>query len=441
MTTSYEKELDLGKVPLGHAWVARDKSTNQPVVVKRIPLEAIGGGGNGWTHLVEETRLLTRIDHRNIASTLEVGEDGDHLVMVTLRPGGRMLSDIVEESRRITIRELRDWILPVVEGLTIAHDSGVIHRHVHERLIVVTDDGTAVLTGFALTLDQRVDPDPIPPELLNGGKASPESDQFLVGAMLQRFSRFTDAVPALDIIISRAMQPDAGRRFPDLMEMHQALDAVLHRAAAEGADADKIEPENGVLPSASRVEPDSLILIEPPIEGISVIQDLHKPVRTMRRRRFLGPAVAAAMIGAVSLAWFFTSRDDGVDASISPLPVVERRTTGPMAEVRDLLAEGRVEEASAELEILIGGGRLQDPTPALDALGTIRLQEGRGGEAVDLFERALGRRAAESLYYKLSLAQASVGRDQQAIRTVDEGLRLYPESKRLREARFHLGGA
>lgn len=60
--------------------------------------------------------------------------------------------------------------------------------------------------------------------------------------------------------------------------------------------------------------------------------------------------------------------------------------------------------------------------PAPDELGTIRLQEGRGVEASELFEQALARHTAEGLYYKLSPAQASTGRDEQARRTIDNGL-------------------
>ena len=112
-----------------------------------------------------------------------------------------------------------------------------------------------------------------------------------------------------------------------------------------------------------------------------------------------------------------------------------------MRRVSELLNNGQLNEAAAKLEVLLAENALKDPTPALDALGTIRLQEGDGDEASGLFVQALARHAAESLYYKLSLAQASTGRDDEARRTIDEGLRLFPDSQTLQEARFHLGGA
>ena len=42
--------------------------------------------------------------------------------------------------------------VPVVEALAVAHDAGVLHRQMHEDLIIVDDAGTPELTGFGLTV-------------------------------------------------------------------------------------------------------------------------------------------------------------------------------------------------------------------------------------------------------------------------------------------------
>jgi serine/threonine protein kinase len=450
MGTSYEKVRDLGKVPLGHAWVGRDAGSDLHVVVKKIPLDAIGGGGNGWTGLVNETKTLTRLAHDNVAAALEVAEEGDHLVMVTARPHGRRLSDIMRGSEPISISQLRAWMLPLLEGLAIAHDSGVIHRHVHESLVVVDDEDVAVLTGFALTLDARVEPEPIPPELLNGGKATALSDQFLVGAMLARLARESEPVPALDIVVARATDDDPGRRFADVIDLQQSLAAVLDSAADPDRRAENAALVDSISPRSPAERPRAAEVVDeragnaaaPEVAARIVVQDLHEPIRRTRPRRFLVPAIAAGAVIAVGMTLMlgFFGSEQTVDTETSVFASTPARQ-GPMDRVGELLAEGRVDQAAAELEDILRSSDLADPTPALDALGTIRLQEGRGEEAVELFERALGLHAGEALYYKLSLAQASVGLDDKALRTVDEGLRLFPQSQRLQEAKFHLGGA
>ena len=440
MTTSYAMELDLGKVPLGHAWIARDKDSGQPVVIKKIPLEAIGGGGNGWTRLVEETRALSRIAHPNIASTLEVGTENDHLVMVTMRPQGRRLAEIVEDQRPLTAHDLRRWVLPLLEGLAIAHASGVVHRHVHEDLIIVDPSDTAVLTGGALTLDQRIELDPIPPEVLNGGAATPMSDQFLVGAMLQRLVRNIEVIPALDIVISRAMADDVKRRFPDIIEMQQVLDQVLVHASTAPAELKPGVVQDLAPTPAPRSFSESMEAPRQATEKAPVVQDLHTPIQT-KRRWLSAPVVAASVVALVGLAWILVSQVEQPAAAPAPERMTATAAENPMRRVSELLNNGQLNEAAAKLEVLLAENALKDPTPALDALGTIRLQEGDGDEASGLFEQALARHAAESLYYKLSLAQASTGRDDEARRTIDEGLRLFPDSQTLQEARFHLGGA
>lgn len=275
MATGFVIEKDLGKAPLGQVWAGRDRLSDLPVVIKKIPLAAIGGGTNGWARHIDEIRTLTRLSLPQIATVLEVGEEGDQLVMVTEKPPGRPLSSVKKDRDRVGYEDLKRWILPVIEALGVAHDAGILHRQVHEDLIVVDENSTPVLTGFGLTVDRRVNQDRIPPEILSTGSATKLSDQFMLGAMVGR---------------------------------------------------------------------------------------------------------------------------------------------------------------------LLADDQMSDPTPALDALGTIRLQQGLSDEASTLFERALTYRAAEGLYYKLSLAQASAGNNEQAMRTLNEGLRLFPESERLQEARFHLGG-
>ncbi len=140
------------------------------------------------------------------------------------------------------------------------------------------------------------------------------------------------------------------------------------------------------------------------------------------------------------MGWVLVGRKSVPDPAESSVHAGRQSVDGHMAFVGELLSEGRLDEAVQRLERLLADDQMSDPTPALDALGTIRLQQGLSDEASTLFERALTYRAAEGLYYKLSLAQASAGKDEQAMRTLNEGLRLFPESERLQEARFHLGG-
>lgn len=438
MTTHYIIENDIGKAPLGHVWTGRDRLSGTPVVVKKIPLSAIGGGRNGWARHVEEIKSLTRISHPQIAPVLEVGEEDDQLVMVSQRPPGQPLSSVIGRQGRIGVSDLSKWLLPVIEGLAVAHDSGVLHRQIHEDLIIVTDSGETILTGFGLTVDRRVKQESMPPDLLQTGTGTHLSDQFLVGAMLGRLVAFVEPIPGLDGIVKRATEADPSNRYLDLLEMMEALDTVFEAA---------VDPAKGVANSADidLSKGQQLLAEETPVpesreEITPLAQDLHAKTMPKRKSVFLPASIAAAVIVVVGLGWVFFGANfwpDPVEVTRQDVPESDR---GPMALIGELLSNGHLDEAAQQLEVILSEDRLSNPAPALDALGTIRLQQGLSDEASALFERALTIQAEEGLYYKLSLAQASAGREDQVMRTLDEGLRLFPESQRLKEARFHLGG-
>ncbi len=436
MVTHYEIENDIGKAPLGHVWTGRDRLSDVPVLVKKIPLSAIGGGRNGWARHVDEISTLTRLPHPQLPTILEIGEEGEHLVMVLQQAQGRRLSTLIEEGELVGAGEMGRWILPVVEALAVAHDAGVLHRQIHEDLIMVDDAGTPELTGFGLTVDRRVTLDPMPPDLLRSGTATEGTDQYLLGAMIRRLAMSAEPIPGLEGVISRSTEHDPRDRFPDLIEMMEALGRVFGAAstgAPGGSDrARLLRPEQDPPKEVSQA---TVAEDLPP-----VVQDLHARRPSKSRGVFLSSSVAAAVILAAGLGWVMVGRSGGPGSDGTPVRTETRSVDGPMAFVGELLSEGRLDEAAEKLELMLADDRLSDPTPALDALGTIRLQQGFSDQASGLFERALASRAEERLYYKLSLAQASAGKDEKAMRTLDEGLRLFPESQRLKEARFHLGG-
>ena len=435
MTTHYEIENDVGKAPLGHVWTGRDRLSGIPVVVKKIPLSAIGGGRNGWARHVDEIKTLTRLSHPRIAPVLEIGEEENQLVMVTQRPRGRSMSSLIEERGRIRASELGQWVLPIIEALAVAHDAGVLHRQIHEDLIVVDENDLTVLTGFGLTVDRRVKQDPMPPELLTTGTGTQLSDQYSVGAMLDRLAAVSEPIPGLRGVIGRATEAEPKKRFPDVIEMMDALRRVFETAslpASHVSEGDREPPVNHRTP-----QPEKQQVVREEISAVA--HDLHSP-KQAKKNLLLPYSVAAAVILVVGLGWVFLGSNAGSDFVEIPRPAGAEKAAGPMASIGEMLSEGRLDEAAQRLELILSENQLSDPTPALDALGTIRLQEGLSDEASNLFERALTIQAKEALYYKLSLAQASAGKDEQVVRTLDEGLRLFPESERLKEARFHLGG-
>lgn len=97
-----------------------------------------------------EASTMARIQHPNIASVFDVGEDGDALFMVMeLIPGGS-LSDLVSRQGVLTPRQAAETFACVCDALQVAHEAGVIHRDIKPQNILVTREGVPKVTDFGI---------------------------------------------------------------------------------------------------------------------------------------------------------------------------------------------------------------------------------------------------------------------------------------------------
>lgn len=451
MSLHFKVSHEIGTVPLGRAWEAREIDSGEDLLLKRIPLEAIGWGKNGWASMLDELRRLPSLHHPAVAPLLEAREDGEDFLSIGINPEGRSLKELAREGGGLTRSQLKRWILPVLEALAVAHDRGIIHRHVHESLITVDQDGQPSIQGFGLSLAGNIETEDIPPELLSGASATPASDQFLSGAMISRLLRPELRQPALVAVIEKSRNRIPEKRFGEMLEMMDAFKAALDQLKTEErlgpatssetppvGKAQEFVRKEAVAPSKAPSAPLLSSTPGPDAEAAAPpapFQDLHKaPAGKKTSLWILG---AALIVIGLGLGFFFLS---GPAFEPESGDVAVQREISPLEAAREQIRAGEVDRAESELRELAQKAGGPEQLAAMEELGTLLLKQGRAGEASAFFRSKLGRTSSESLYYKLALAEAVQGHDDEAIRTLDEGLRLYPKSKRLSEARLHLGG-
>lgn len=95
-----------------------------------------------------EAKSLAKLSHPNIVNILDYGEHEDmpYLVMEYL-PGGTLKQKL---GRAIPWQEAIRLILPVANGLSFAHQNGIIHRDVKPSNILLQATKSAVLTDFGI---------------------------------------------------------------------------------------------------------------------------------------------------------------------------------------------------------------------------------------------------------------------------------------------------
>jgi serine/threonine-protein kinase len=435
-------------VPDGTACRAVDVGSGTPVILKRVPRAAVAPA------LVEEARRLPRIFLPGIPSVYEVWEEEGDLWLAFEAPAGRPLSELLAAGEGIDRETLVTWGSQLLVLLAEAHAQGVLHRHLGDRAVALRADGRLTLRGFGLT---RLEDDPsVPaaPETEAGEPATVATDLYALGLLLARLAA---AGPAgrlgrpeddpLAAVIARATAADPARRWPDAAEMERAL-----RQAAEAPC-----PRSPAAP-VPRVE----VPRAPEVPGAEVPgAETTRPTRAARAKRRRGPAIAAAVLLAAAAGGGLLLWRSGLGPGAEPSPPSSAPTgasspassAAPSAggetadparlleQARRLLENGEAAAADALLQRLLDEALLPNPVPALDTLGTLRLQAGRTAEAAELLERAAALQPSAGLHYKLGLALAAEGRRQEALDSLRAARDLDPESEEIRQALDHLRGA
>jgi serine/threonine-protein kinase len=130
------------------------------VAIKR--LRADRKGASLVASLVDEARLLSRIQHPNVVPTLDVvSHEGEILVVLEYVAGeslSRILKLLDEREQRVPVRHATTIMASVLHGLHAAHDAksvqgvalGIVHRDVSPQNIILGADGLARVLDFGI---------------------------------------------------------------------------------------------------------------------------------------------------------------------------------------------------------------------------------------------------------------------------------------------------
>lgn len=192
----------LGEGGMGQVWLARDPELDRDVAVKVLRPEVVTSerlATEARARLKREAQAMARLAHPNVIAVHEVGDVDNHVfVVMELVKGGTLRQWLAARARRVDA--ILDVFLQAGRGLAAAHAAGLVHRDFKPENVLVGDDGRARVTDFGLVgVGERVrEPGPEPelplsltrtgavlgtpaylaPEVLRGGAATEQSDQF-----------------------------------------------------------------------------------------------------------------------------------------------------------------------------------------------------------------------------------------------------------------------
>jgi len=177
---------------------------------------------------VYRRQVASALHHRNILSTLDIGEDGGTPYVVSEYFAGDTLRSIIQSEAPFDVDDVAILIEQLAQGLTYAHNRGIVHGSLSPDNVIVDSAGLAKITSFGMIEGQMVSE--------SGSRASLPSDHYLP-PNLRGNSLITQALDvhalasiAFEMLTGGKPSPDQGFVTPTALNPHvppRAGDTIL----------------------------------------------------------------------------------------------------------------------------------------------------------------------------------------------------------------------
>lgn len=274
----YELLVPIANGGMAEVWAARLHGTRG--FTKLVAIKTIRRGVMDDARLEQmlmaEAQLASRIEHPNVVSTLELGEQEQTLFLVMEWADGEPLSHLFKESEIIPLPVAVNIIAQACKGAHAAHELtdddgnalGVVHRDISPQNILVTYGGVVKLVDFGIAKathrsSSMTDVGEVKgklaymsPEQGKGESVDRRTDIFALGTLLYLLttgrhpfkgdtpaetlaklfsdtpllppSRFDKEYPAaLEQVVLKCLSKDRGRRYATAHELLEALELAL----------------------------------------------------------------------------------------------------------------------------------------------------------------------------------------------------------------------
>ncbi len=381
-----------------------DTLLHRPVAIK-ILREAYAGDSTFLARFQQEARSAARLDHPNVVTVYDVGQDGDWHYTVMEYVEGEDLKTLIRRKGQLSVDEAVRIAAQVAAGVGHAHKAGIIHCDVKPQNVLITPEGVAKVADFgiarALSESGLTDSDVVwgsplyfSPEQAAGERPSPASDVYSIGVVLYEMlagvppfqaekptalalmhireepsplSVYNPQVPPqLEWVVRKVLAKEPSARYRTAGQ----LALVLQEYQARGRQA------TGFLRAPAGAAPASPSYSGPP-----------PPPPAWKsgpdwQTWVLGVVAAIAVIGLIplwSIVYLRSTRSDALH--LTPLPTTTSTPTVALVSVPDV--QGRLwEEARADLEALGLRFALEEESETTAPEGTIIRQEPPPGQSV-----------------------------------------------------------
>jgi hypothetical protein len=307
---------ELGRGAMGAVYRALDPLIDREVAIKtllpNLPAEAMA---EVRERFIREARSAGRLNHPNIVTIFDVGEEDGIAYIAMELLAGRSLHNILREPVRLAFDLVADIATQVAEALDVAQRYSIVHRDVKPANVMIDaleraklmDFGVAYVPSSTMTQTGTSlgSPRYMSPEQVLGLPVDPRSDIFSLGVVLyEMLTRRTPFENAGDTTVFPLMNRIAAVPHPALRKIDPQIPAeferIIDRALAKKPDeryqrAGELAADlrrMGAAPARAREEQEKTMALRPhpaarPIEQDKVrsqlLKDLDKFVERFDR--------------------------------------------------------------------------------------------------------------------------------------------------------------
>lgn len=147
----YELVELLARGGMSEVFLAQDRRLSRPVAVKVLAAE-LSRDPMFVERFRHEAQAAANLNHPNIVSVYDWGQDGDTSFIVMEYIDGRSARDLITARGRLDDTQVAGIGGEIAAALSSAHAAGVIHRDVKPANVLISSQGQVKVTDFGIAL-------------------------------------------------------------------------------------------------------------------------------------------------------------------------------------------------------------------------------------------------------------------------------------------------
>lgn len=278
----YQIVKTIGEGGMANVYLAYDTILDRNVAVKVLRGD-LANDEKFVRRFQREALSASSLSNPNIVEVYDVGEDNGEYYIVMEYVEGKHLKALLKKRGKLTVPEVIDITLQITNGLSVAHDSYIIHRDIKPQNILILENGMIKITDFgiavAMNATQLTQTNSVmgsvhylPPEQASGKGATLQSDIYSIGILMyelltgklpfrgdnaveialkhlkEPMPSIRDEIPdipqSVENIILKATAKNPKNRYSDAREMHEDLKTCLDESRANELKITFKYPEN-----------------------------------------------------------------------------------------------------------------------------------------------------------------------------------------------------